>query len=396
MRCSDMKKRMIAIALAFTLAFGFTIPAFAATVTDFTDVPAGSWYYDAVEYAASNGLFSGTTSTTFSPGMAMTRGMFVTVLGRLDGVPDSYGRTKTTPFNDVTQADYFFPYTAWANDNGVVSGLGDGSFNPNGEITREQIAAILFRYAEKSGYELTYSGDKYNAFIDTQSVSSYAVASMQWATTHGIINGDGGKLSPKENATRAQVAQIFLNFTHLKSGSPSEPDEPENPVDWENYNPTYDVPTGKSAVDADGGYYDYDLANEIMAQINALRVKNGLDALLYHPKMQNWAAVRAREQLDREGHTRPDGTVFSSVGSGITSENITILVDCSDNELNDISGLAKRAVNNWYTSTKGHKEAMLSHAPNLGAIACYVRGSNVYIVHLFSNRTLYFMDYLIQ
>lgn len=398
MRCADMKKRMIAIALAFTLAFGFTIPAFAASVTDFTDVPAGSWYYDAVDYAASNGLFSGTSSTMFSPGVAMTRGMFVTVLGRLDGVPDSYGRTKTTPFNDVTQADYFFPYTAWANDNGVVSGLGDGSFNPNGEITREQIAAILFRYAEKSGYELTYSGDKYNAFTDTNRVSSYAVTALQWATTHGIINGDGGKLSPKENATRAQVAQIFLNFTQLKSGSPSEPEEPETP-DWENYNPTYDIPTGKSAVDADGGYYDYDLANEIMAQINALRVENGLDALLYHPQIQVWAGIRAKEHTTihnniGNAHTRPDGSNCLTVGQGLCFENL-LWSEGYNERIADCSKYAAELVIAWYNSTS-HRQSMLSSAPNLGAISCYVKGNNVYICHLFSMKTLYYMDYLIQ
>ncbi|GHU60508.1 hypothetical protein FACS1894171_2060 [Clostridia bacterium] len=386
------------LAIVFLLSFAVSVSASAVSVTDFSDVKPSDWYYGAVDYAASNGLFNGTSSTTFSPNTFMTRGMFVTVLGRIAGVPDTYGRAQSTPFSDVTQADYFFPYAVWANDNGIAGGVGNNSFNPNAEISREQMAAMLFRYAGKFGYDITYSAERYNAFTDTASVSGYAVNAVQWATAHGIINGADGKLSPRDDASRAQVAQIFLNFSQLEATEPDEPSkpiEPEEPADWENYNPEYFYPTGKSAADADGGYYDYDLASEIAKQVNALRVKNGLDALLYHPKIQEWAFVRAREQTIREGHTRPDGTIFGSAGSGLTSENITILLGCTESKRNNISDLAARAVNNWYTSTNGHKEAMLSSASHLGAIACYIKGDTVYIVHLFSNRTLYYMDYLI-
>jgi len=149
-------------------------------------------------------------------------------------------------------------------------------------------------------------------------------------------------------------------------------------------------------VDADGSYYDYDLANEIMDQVNALRMEYGLDALLYNPKMREWTSVRAWEQTLLAGHTRPDGSVASSVGIGLTFENITILRNCTERELINIPELAARAVNNWFTSTTGHKEAMLSYASNLGAVACYTRGNSVYVVQMFSNRTLYFMDYLID
>ena len=404
-----MKKKLSIFILIILIAIAVPINAGAVYVSDFADVQPSDWYYNAVGYAVFNGLFNGTSDTTFSPNTPMTRGMFVTVLGRIAGVPDSYGRTKSTPFNDVTQADYFFPYAVWANDNSIVTGVGGNSFAPNGEITREQMAAILFRYADKFGYDLTYSGEQYNTFTDTPSVSYYAVTAMQWATTQGIINGAESKLNPQDMASRAQVAQIFLNFSGLEPVAPSnpvdpnEPAEPSNPgdaapgtPDWENYNPVYTPPTGRSAVDADGGYYDYDLANEIMDQVNALRENNGLNALSYHPKIQGWASIRAKEQTTREGHTRPDGTIFGSVGIGLTAENITILFNCTQNELNDIPDLATRAVNSWYTSTSGHREAMLSSAPHLGAVACYVKGDTVYVVHLFSNRTMYFMDYLIQ
>jgi uncharacterized protein YkwD len=112
--------------------------------------------------------------------------------------------------------------------------------------------------------------------------------------------------------------------------------------------------------------------------------------------MQGWTSVRAKEQTILEGHTRPDGSVASSVGIGLTFENITILRNCSESQLNNIPELAARAVNNWFTSTTGHKEAMLSFASHLGAVACYTRRNSVHVVQMISNRTLYFMDCLID
>jgi len=207
-----MKKRFLAI-LSAAVIVALSIPTGAAAADTFSDVKPSDWYYDAVGYAASYGLFSGTSPTAFSPNASMTRGMFVTVLGRLSAVPVTYGRTKPTPFNDVTQADYFFPYAVWALDNGIATGVGNNAFDPNNEITREQMAAILYRYAEKFDYDLTFSTEKYRSFADAVSVSGYAVTAMQWATARGIINGAGGKLDPQANASRAQVAQIFLNFS---------------------------------------------------------------------------------------------------------------------------------------------------------------------------------------
>jgi len=396
-----MKKKLCRnLAALLLLAFTISISVGAVSATNFEDVNTSNWYYDSVEYVVSAGLFSGTSATTFSPDTAMSRGMFVTVIGRLAEVPDSYGRTQSTPFGDVTQADYFFPYAVWANDNGIVTGVGANKFNPNGEISREQMATILFRYAEKFGYDLTYSTDAYHTFSDAGNTSSYAATAMQWATTHNIMKGSDGKLVPQDTASRAQVAQIFLNFSQLNPSEPTEseePNEPEKPSeipDWENYNPVYDIPTGKSDVDADGGYFDYDLANEIMAQVNTLREEHGVKALLYNPKIQEWAGIRAQEQIEREGHTRPDGTVYSTVGKGLSFENIIVWWGCTESELSDVSTSAEQAVNDWYTSPKGHKEAMLSSSSSLGAIACYVKNDSVYIVHLFSNNTLYFIDYL--
>jgi len=162
-----------------------------------------------VDYAANNGLFSGTGKDTFSPDTAMTRGMFVTVLGRKSGVPDT--DPTSTSFSDVKTTDWFAPYVEWAAANGIVSGVGGGKFDPNVKISREQMATILYRYAQKTGNTTTVDESRYKAFSDTAKVSGYAVQGMKWATTHGILNGSDGKLDPKGTATRAQVAQVFKN-----------------------------------------------------------------------------------------------------------------------------------------------------------------------------------------
>ena len=383
-----MKNKLISILVLLSL----TLPVSAGAVGagDFTDVQPSDWYYEAVEYVAANGLFNGTSATTFSPDAAMTRGMFVTVLGRMSQVPDSYGRTQTTPFSDVTQVDYFFPYTVWANDNDIVNGIGNGLFNPHGEVTREQAATILYRYAEKFGIDTGFSPDNFDAFSDTSSVSSYAITAVQWAVAHEILSGDNGILAPQVSANRAQVAQAFMKLSILAEAPPTNT---EAPTDWENYNPTYAAPTGKSVVDASGGYYDYDLGNEIMAQVNALREASGLDALLYHPKIQEWAAIRAMEQTILRAHTRPNGSDCLSVGIGLDSENLAWITNYTVEEMS-CQQYAENVVA-WWSGSESHRRGMLKPSANLGAVSCYVRGDAVYITHLFSMHTLYHMDYLI-
>lgn len=152
---------------------------------------------------------------------------------------------------------------------------------------------------------------------------------------------------------------------------------------------------GRSDVDAYGGYFDYDLAAEIMAKIDVMRVERGINELLFHPQIQEWAGVRAVEQVALFSHTRPDGRVYSTVGDGLTFENLMFISGLSSYELNDTSALAQRIVNNWYNSPTGHREAMLSASSNLAAVSTYVRNGTVYIVHLFSDRTMFFMDFLI-
>ncbi len=272
-------------------------------------------------------------------------------------------------------------------------------FYPNNAITREDMTYFFWKYALAYGYDDSYTLDKYSAFTDTNAISSYAVPALMWATTHGVIKGDAGKIDPQGQSTRAEVAQVFLNFSAMMpitSPPPVEP-SPSQPVDPNNYNPVYEIPTGKSAVDADGGYYDYDLANEIMKQINELRAEYGLNPLLYNPTIQSYASIRAKEQTVLVGHTRPDGTMYDSVQEGagaLQGENITNMYSISERQMGDTAGLAARAVNNWFASTKGHKEMMLNSHRYVAAVSCYVKDGSIFIVHLFSQKSLYWIEYI--
>jgi len=200
----------------------------------FTDVPDDAWYRKAVGYAWENSLFSGTSDTTFSPETGMTRGMFVTVLGRKTGIDTAdYMRYR---FLDTKLGEYYAPYVEWAAEYGIVSGTSKTSFSPNQKITREQMAAILYRYAQKTGNDTSYSEERYYSFSDTDKVSDYAKTAMMWVASQGILNGSKGKLTPKGTAARAQVAQVFFNCRNLLkstavSGEPVLVPEPKlNPV----------------------------------------------------------------------------------------------------------------------------------------------------------------------
>ena len=178
----------------------------------FKDVKLDAWYYKAVDYAYSNGLFSGTSATEFSPDVAMTRGMFVTVLYRLSGTT-SFDATSEAGFPDVTNtSEYYYTPVMWAAENGIVLGGSDGYFYPNTSVTREQMATIMFRYASWIGRNTATTTNAIAGFPDAGSVSDYATDAMNWAVTNAIINGSDGKLLPLDTAQRAHVAQIIMNF----------------------------------------------------------------------------------------------------------------------------------------------------------------------------------------
>ena len=174
----------------------------------FTDVRESDWFYEDVAFAYENGLFAGTSDTTFSPNASMTRAMLVTVLYRLEGQPAVNGRSG---FSDVQYNGYYEDAVTWAADNGIVNGTSTTMFSPNANVTREQMAAILYRYAQYKKYN-TAASSGLNGFTDHASVSGYAAASLEWAVAEKLVNGSAGKLMPTGNATRAQVAAILHRF----------------------------------------------------------------------------------------------------------------------------------------------------------------------------------------
>jgi hypothetical protein len=174
----------------------------------FTDVSTSDWFYDDVAFVYENGLFSGTDSRSFSPNASMTRAMLVTVLYRLEGEPTVTGRSS---FTDVRSGAYYEKAVIWAAANGIVTGTDSTSFSPGAKVTREQLAAILYRYAQYRKLD-TDASAKLNSFTDADSVSAYASEALGWAVSEGLINGASGKLMPKGDATRAQVAAILHRF----------------------------------------------------------------------------------------------------------------------------------------------------------------------------------------
>ena len=176
--------------------------------TTFADVPASAWYYDAVEYVYENGLMSGVSGGWFAPNDTLTRAMLVQTLYAMEGRPAA----ASAGFADVASGDWYASAVNWAAANGVVSGVSETGFGPNNALTREQLALILYRFAQYKGYDVTGTSDL-AAYADGSSVSSWAAEAMGWAVDAGLISGVGGnQIAPTGTASRAQVAQILMNF----------------------------------------------------------------------------------------------------------------------------------------------------------------------------------------
>lgn len=179
----------------------------------YEDVPEDAWYYEAVQYTSEHGLFQGITETKFGPHITMTRGMLVTVLYRLEGEPAVDGQTQ--PFTDVDAGRYYGDAITWAANSGVVNGVTDTRFAPEAAVTREQMVTILYRYAGLEGADVTAKADL-ESFPDHDQVKPYARDAFSWAVGAGIIQGNsnGGvtTLSPRNSATRAQVAAVLMRY----------------------------------------------------------------------------------------------------------------------------------------------------------------------------------------
>ena len=241
-----MLKRLISTALCAAMIASGGVCAMAAdgsstaaSAASFSDVAAGSWYESAVSYVNEKGLFSGTGSDTFSPNVNMSRGMFVTVLGRAAGVSAT---DAASGFSDVDAGKYYAPYIKWAADNKIVTGVGGGKFSPEADVDREQMCAIIVRYLrdykklDLSAYT-TGSVD----FSDASSISSWALADVNTAQKLGFVQGSyvNGKLvfNPKGKTTRAAAAAVFQRFdqnvSKIEKGEAVTP-EPVTPPNTEN------------------------------------------------------------------------------------------------------------------------------------------------------------------
>lgn len=213
-----LRKPMSILLVLTMLMTCLPLSVFAAELP-FTDVKRGDWFYDAVCYVYENGLMSGTSGGEFSPHVTTSRGMIVTILHSMDGRPAA----GNADFADVAETDYYAKAVAWASSKGIVTGYGGGRFGPNDPITREQLAMILFRYAEYKGMNTAVLGDSI-IFADRNTISSYAVKAIDWALGFGLISGVGdNRLNPSGSATRAQAAVILMRFNTEEALRGTEP-----------------------------------------------------------------------------------------------------------------------------------------------------------------------------
>ena len=390
-----MKKQLISILCAAAL----TCSAGAASMSDFSDVRPADWYSAAVNYVCENRLMNGTSNTTFSPNATTSRGMIVTILYRLAGSPDMPESNWGYPYADVDAAAYYSTPVYWARMNDLVTGYSDTQFGPDDAITREQMAAILYRYAEnlELDTDTDFIPDKYYDFPDYKTVSRYAANAMSWCVNKGIANGSNGKLNPQGTATRAEVATMLMNAESILNESDTKPDKdpipptPEDNTGNENTDGIQTVtdeisqrPTGQSAVDEYGGYWDYDEAKATFDAINDLREQHGLPRLVYSLQVQEWADIRSKELVGAyrdnlyDAHFRPDGTPFVTVGKGCNTENALG---------NIISASAQSNANIWYAS-EGHRDNILNTQSITSAVSIYVLGERTYAIQLFNILTI--------
>ena len=200
-------KRIMALALVIAMMIGVLPSVFSANVAGFTDVKDDAWYAKYVEYVVFQDLMIGTSTNTFEPESPLTRAMTATVLWRMAGEPPFYNKST---FTDLTE-DWYMNAVAWAQSKKIVNGVTTTTFEPDTFATREQIVAMLWRYAGSPKAE----GDYLKDYTDAASISSYAKDAFNWAISVGIINGWRHKLTPRDNATRAEFAKMIYQYAEI-------------------------------------------------------------------------------------------------------------------------------------------------------------------------------------
>jgi hypothetical protein len=202
------------VKIEFRAVSGPSVPEATPILILFSDVSENAWYRESVRFVTERGLFNGTGNGRFSPQLNMTRSMFVAVLGRLSGSVD--GGTYTAAFSDTDSGSWYMPYISWASANGIVSGYGNGTFGPDDNVSREQMALFLYRYAKTAGFDVNIAPGSNMAgsrFIDADEISPWAQEAVDWAVNAGLINGRPGNVfDPEASASRAEVAAMIHRF----------------------------------------------------------------------------------------------------------------------------------------------------------------------------------------
>ncbi len=205
-------KRFLSMLLA-TLVLAASLPVCSlAAGLPFKDIPENAWYRNAVTQAYEDGLFKGVSDTEFDPEGTMTRAMFVTVLANMTSDYDETKYQGKPAFDDVNADDWFAAPINWAIEHELTEGVGDNLFDPNGKVTREQMAVFMFKYAKVAGNDTSFTEGAADKFADSATVSNWAKDAVNWAVTHGVIAGDDdNRLNPINDAQRCEVAQVVIN-----------------------------------------------------------------------------------------------------------------------------------------------------------------------------------------
>jgi hypothetical protein len=201
----------VTVTITFKVSAGGSEPDHDCPSKNFTDFDPNAWYHEAVDYAVVNELMKDTSPTTFEPATTTTRAMIVTILWRLEGKPIV---NSVNPFDDVENGAWYTDAIVWAAANGIVEGYGNGKFGPNDEITREQLATMLYRYAMYKGYDVS-AGEKTNilSYDDAFEISEWARPALQWAIAEGLVKGrTESTIVLQGKANRAETAAIFMRF----------------------------------------------------------------------------------------------------------------------------------------------------------------------------------------
>ena len=351
-------KKMVSLLLLAFIVQAFVPFAYAASATDFTDVPSGAWYYSDLEYVVRNGIITGTSATTFGPNDSTTRGQFITLLGR--HYKSQTKAVNTGKFIDVGANEYYTEHVYWAVDWGIASGTSDNTFEPNLFITREQAATMVYRYAMNTGIAETITPENSNPvqFNDDTKIAGYAAEAVRYLQTIDVIGGDNyGNFNPKNNISRAEVAAIMARFIRIfnkyNGGENIEFPEPLPPL----------AESPVENTDWKSNEYVLHMNLEAARLINEVRVAEGESPITYNQEYQYGVDIRAGDLAELFSHTRPDGSAFNSVYKNNQIHYANVFGECIAAgfmpSFPSSGAAAKKCVDLWMNSP-GHRSILLS------------------------------------